>query len=160
MNSEVLAIDTEFLREKTFHARLCLLQMATDDEHVIVDPFEVTDLTPLVPLMQNPQVTKVFHAGRQDVEILFRALGVMPERVRYPDCGGAAGLHPAGGLCRAHCHAECGVQLKKKGDSFTDWSRWRKARRFMRTEDVIYLPTVYRNMRERQAGRAPALAGP
>lgn len=156
MNSEVLAIDTEFLREKTFHARLCLLQMATDDEHVIVDPFEVTDLTPLVPLMQNPQVTKVFHAGRQDVEILFRALGVMPEPVFDTQIAAALlGFTQQVGYA-ALVHAECGVQLKK-GDSFTDWSRRPLAESQLSyaAEDVIYLPTVYRNMRERleQEGR-------
>ncbi len=52
-SSSVLAIDTEFLREKTYYAKLCLLQLATDDETVIVDPFEVDDLGVLAPLLRT-----------------------------------------------------------------------------------------------------------
>lgn len=56
MRSSVLAIDTEFLREKTYYAKLCLLQLATDDETAIVDPFEVEDLRVLAPLLENESV--------------------------------------------------------------------------------------------------------
>ena len=49
MHSSVLAIDTEFLREKTYYAKLCLIQLATDDETAIVDPFAVDDLKVLAP---------------------------------------------------------------------------------------------------------------
>ena len=52
-SSEVLAIDTEFLREKTYYPKLCLLQMATDDEVAIVDPFAVKDLTVLRPVLDT-----------------------------------------------------------------------------------------------------------
>ena len=56
-NSSVLAIDTEFLREKTYYARLCLIQLATDDEVVIVDPFAIQDLHVLAPLLEDENVT-------------------------------------------------------------------------------------------------------
>ena len=150
MNSDVLAIDTEFLREKTFHARLCLLQMATRDEDVIVDPFEVTDLTPLIPLMQNPNVMKLFHAGRQDVGILYRELGIMPRPVFDTQIAAALlGFTQQVGYT-ALVHAECGVQLKK-GDSYTDWSRRPLADSQISyaAEDVIYLPKVYSKMKRR-----------
>lgn len=150
MNSDVLAIDTEFLREKTFHARLCLLQMATRDEDVIVDPFEVTDLTPLIPLMQNPNVMKLFHAGRQDVGILYRELGIMPWPVFDTQIAAALlGFTQQVGYA-ALVHAECGVQLKK-GDSYTDWSRRPLADSQISyaAEDVIYLPKVYSKMKRR-----------
>lgn len=150
MNSDVLAIDTEFLREKTFHARLCLLQMATRDEDVIVDPFEVTDLTPLIPLMQNPNVMKLFHAGRQDVGILYRELGIMPRPVFDTQIAAALlGFTQQVGYA-ALVHAECGVQLKK-GDSYTDWSRRPLADSQISyaAEDVIYLPKVYSKMKRR-----------
>lgn len=150
MNSDVLAIDTEFLREKTFHARLCLLQMATRDEDVIVDPFEVTDLTPLIPLMQNPSVMKLFHAGRQDVGILYRELGIMPRPVFDTQIAAALlGFTQQVGYA-ALVHAECGVQLKK-GDSYTDWSRRPLADSQISyaAEDVIYLPKVYSKMKRR-----------
>ena len=150
MNSDVLAIDTEFLREKTFHARLCLLQMATRDEDVIVDPFEVTDLTPLIPLMQNPNVMKLFHAGRQDVGILYRELGIMPRPVFDTQIAAALlGFTQQVGYA-ALVHAESGVQLKK-GDSYTDWSRRPLADSQISyaAEDVIYLPKVYSKMKRR-----------
>ena len=69
-SSSILAIDTEFLREKTYYPKLCLLQMATDDESVIVDPFTVDDLAVLRELLENESIVKVFHAGHQDIEII------------------------------------------------------------------------------------------
>ena len=66
-SSEVLAIDTEFLREKTYRAKLCLLQLGTDDEVAIVDPFAVDDLGVVVPLLEDPSIMKLFHAGTQDL---------------------------------------------------------------------------------------------
>ena len=79
--SPVLAVDTEFLRDRTYYAQLCLLQMATEDEVVLVDPLQVKDLRPLVPLLENEQVVKLFHAGTQDIEILYRELGCVPRPV-------------------------------------------------------------------------------
>ena len=78
MHSSVLAIDTEFLREKTYYAKLCLIQLATDDETAIVDPFAVDDLKVLAPVLRNENVMKLFHAGNQDLEILLREVGVLP----------------------------------------------------------------------------------
>ena len=78
MRSSVLAIDTEFLREKTYYAKLCLLQLATDDETAIVDPFEVENLRVLAPLLENESAVKLFHAGGQDLEILLREVGALP----------------------------------------------------------------------------------
>ena len=80
-SSSVLAIDTEFLREKTYYAKLCLLQLATDDEAVIVDPFEVDDLGVLEPLLADEGIVKLFHAGGQDLEIILREVGVIPRPV-------------------------------------------------------------------------------
>ena len=58
--SSVLAIDTEFLREKTYYARLCLIQFATDDEVAVVDPFCMEDLHVLAPLLEDAGVMKIF----------------------------------------------------------------------------------------------------
>ena len=68
-NSDVLAIDTEFLREKTYYPKLCLLQMATRDESVIIDPFAVDDLRIVCELFEDENIVKIFHAGHQDLEI-------------------------------------------------------------------------------------------
>ena len=77
--SSVLAIDTEFLREKTYYARLCLIQFATDDEVAVVDPFCMEDLHVLAPLLEDAGVMKVLHSGGQDLEILWHEVGVLPQ---------------------------------------------------------------------------------
>ena len=65
---DAIAVDTEFLRERTFHPRLCLVQIATPAESVAVDPLVIGDLSPLAELMADESVTKVFHACSQDME--------------------------------------------------------------------------------------------
>ena len=66
----LLAIDTEFLRERTYYPRLCLIQLATSEsEATIVDPLAVEDLTPLAELLTDESITKIFHAAGQDLEI-------------------------------------------------------------------------------------------
>lgn len=76
---EYVTVDTEFVRETTFWPDLCLVQIASDEEAVLVDPLAVgIDLTPLFDLMANRAVTKVFHAARQDVEIFYKLSGKVP----------------------------------------------------------------------------------
>lgn len=79
--SPYIAIDTEFMRETTYWPRLCLVQVATPEEAAIIDPMAepAPDLAPLVALVQNPAVTKVFHAARQDIEIFVKLGGRVPE---------------------------------------------------------------------------------
>lgn len=67
-----IALDTEFMREKTYWARLCLIQLAVGDECVIVDPFELDDLEPLFEVLADAAVVKILHAGSQDLEIFYR----------------------------------------------------------------------------------------
>lgn len=77
---EFVTVDTEFIRETTFWPELCLIQMASPDEGVIVDPLAAgIDLTPLFELMADRSVLKVFHAARQDIEILYKLAGQVPE---------------------------------------------------------------------------------
>ena len=121
-SSSVLAIDTEFLREKTYYAKLCLLQMATDDEVVIVDPFEMDDLSVMAPLLEDERIVKLFHAAGQDLEIILREVGVLPRPVFDTQIAAALLGHTQQIGYAALVHAECGVSLKKI-DSFTDWSR-------------------------------------
>lgn len=74
----VLALDTEFLREKTYYARLCLLQVASEGVIACVDPLAIDDLGPLLDIIYDPLVTKVMHSARQDMEILFDLRGELP----------------------------------------------------------------------------------
>jgi len=111
MHSSVLAIDTEFLREKTYYAKLCLIQLATDDETAIVDPFAVDDLKVLAPVLRNENVMKLFHAGNQDLEILLREVGVLPHPLFDTQVAAALLGHTQQIGYAALVHAECGVTL-------------------------------------------------
>ncbi len=147
-SSSVLAIDTEFLREKTYWPKLCLLQLGTETEFVAVDPFEVHDLSPLVPLLVDPSIMKLVHAGNEDLGILYRELGVLPRPLF--DTQIAAAL--IGQMLKvgyaALVHSETGVRLKKT-DSYTDWSRrpLTDSQLDYALDDVRYLPPVYKSMR-------------
>lgn len=76
-----LTLDTEFLREKTYRPRLCLLQVANPDVIACIDPLAVEDLSPLFDILYDPTVTKVLHAAHQDLEIFFDLRGTVPTPV-------------------------------------------------------------------------------
>ncbi len=146
--SSLLAVDTEFLREKTYYAKLCLLQFATDNEVVIVDPFAVCDLKVLNPLFLNDDIVKVFHAAGQDLEIIYHELGVLPHPLF--DTQLAAAL--LGQSCQigygALVQTMCDVALKKN-DSYTDWSARPLSESQLKyaADDVVYLPKLYHTMK-------------
>lgn len=81
--SVFVTVDTEFIREKTYWPKLCLIQVCGDDDvPYAIDPLaEDMDLKPFYELMQNKKVTKVFHACRQDLEIFFNETGKLPTPV-------------------------------------------------------------------------------
>ncbi len=74
----VVAIDTEFHRERTYYARLALVQMATFQQIACIDPLADLDLRPLDALMMDTNVLKLLHAGRQDLEIFVERCGAVP----------------------------------------------------------------------------------
>ncbi len=77
-----VTVDTEFLRETTFFPQLCVLQIASPDESAVVDALaEGIDLSPFYALMANDRVLKVFHAARQDIEIIWHRAGIVPAPV-------------------------------------------------------------------------------
>ncbi|QEE47331.1 ribonuclease D [Rhizobium sp. WL3] len=80
--SDFITIDTEFLRETTFWPELCLIQMASPDHEYIIDPMaKGIDLKPFFELMANSAVVKVFHAARQDIEIIFHLGDLLPHPI-------------------------------------------------------------------------------
>ena len=148
--ADVLAIDTEFLREKTYYPKLCLLQMATHDEAVIVDPFAIDDLSVLKPLLENEHIVKLFHAGHQDIEILLYEIDCMPKPL-FDTQVAAALLGQTQQIGYAPLvHAICGVKLKKT-DSYTDWSArpLSDSQLSYAKDDVVYLPKLYDAMTEK-----------
>ena len=80
--AELVAVDTEFVREKTYWPILCLVQIATPDRAVAIDPLaNGIDLQPVYDLMANTSVLKVFHSASQDMQVMFNATGRMTEPV-------------------------------------------------------------------------------
>lgn len=148
--SDLLAVDTEFHSEKTYYAKLCLIQLATEDVSAIVDPLAIHDLSPLVSMFADENMVKIFHAGNQDIEILNRSCGTVPRPIF--DTQVAAGLlgHPQQIGYGALVKAFCDVTLPK-ADSFTDWTRRPLSETQLKyaIDDVLYLPGIYRTMLER-----------
>ena len=113
------AIDTEFHREKTFYPKVALVQMALEDELVLIDPLEV-DLAPLAALLDSDRLC-VMHAAAQDLEVMMRACDVLPRRLFDTQiAAGFLGLSSAS-LATLLSRYE-GVQLAK-ADRLTDWLR-------------------------------------
>jgi ribonuclease D len=79
--SILLALDTEFIREKTYSAQLCLLQISNGNISACVDPFACESLEPLFDFIYQTDITKIFHAGRQDLEIFFDLRGELPQPI-------------------------------------------------------------------------------
>jgi len=78
----VITVDTEFLRETTYYPLLCVVQMASADEAVVIDTLaEGIDLKPFFALMADEKVLKVFHAARQDIEIVWHRAGIVPHPI-------------------------------------------------------------------------------
>lgn len=148
-SAEVLAIDTEFLREKTYYPNLCLIQVAADDKVAIIDPFEVDDLDVIKPLLLDEKIMKVFHAGGQDLEIIYNELGVLPQPIFDVQVAAALlGQSYQSGLASI-LSAFLGINIKKS-DSFTDWTHrpLSESQVNYAVEDVLYLPELYAKMRQ------------
>ncbi|MFP4080536.1 MAG: ribonuclease D [Ectothiorhodospira sp.] len=144
-----IALDTEFIREKTYYPRLCLVQVATPERVACIDPLALEDLSPLTALLHDPRILKVLHAAGQDLEIFYHRDGRVPAPIF--DTQVAAALLGHGdqiGYGRL-IQAVLGVELEK-GHSRTDWSRRPLDSEQLRyaADDVLYLARVYPRMRE------------
>lgn len=144
-----VTVDTEFLRETTFWPKLCVLQLASDDEAVVVDALAPgMDLQPFLDLMADRRVIKVFHAARQDLEIVWKLAGFLPvplfdTQVAAMVCGFGDQVS-YGELVQAICR-----KTIDKSSRFTDWARrpLSAAQVAYALADVTYLRDVYRALR-------------
>lgn len=140
-----VTVDTEFLRETTYYPKLCLIQIASPDEAVLVDPLaEGLDLAPFMGLMTDQNVVKVFHAARQDLEIVWMLGRVLPTPLfdtqvaamvcGYGDSVGYEQL--VNDLAKARID---------KSSRFTDWSRrpLSEAQLVYAESDVTHLRDIY-----------------
>jgi ribonuclease D len=156
-----VTVDTEFLRERTYYAKLCLVQAAYpgegEDSAVLIDPLaEGLSLEPLIDLFRDPAVTKVFHAARQDLEIFLIDYDVLPHplfdtQVAAMVCGFG---DQVGYETLVRKIARAGLD---KTSRFTDWSRrpLSDAQKTYALADVTHLRVIYEYLAEEidRAGR-------
>lgn len=157
-SADFVAVDTEFMRERTYWPILCLVQVAGPEEAAAIDALAPgIDLAPLLELMADERLPKVFHAARQDVEIFFNLMGTAPAplfdtQIAAMVCGfGDAVSYETLVGKLAHTALD-------KSSRFTDWSKRPLTERQIRYAlgDVVHLRTAYERLQERLAlnGRA------
>ena len=148
-----LAIDTEFMRERTYYPQLCLVQISDGTTAVAIDPLaKGLDLSPLWALMRDEDIVKVFHAGQQDMEIFLHQMGQLPAPIYDTQLAAmVCGLGDQVGydkLVKALLDDEI-----DKTSRFTDWSKRPLSNRQIAyaLDDVIYLAQLYPLMKKRIA---------
>jgi len=156
-----IAIDTEFMREKTYWAKLCLIQIAVGDECAILDPLGKVELAPLLDVLSDESVMKIFHAGSQDLEIFYRLAGRAATPVFDTQIAATvAGFPSQVGYARLMKDL-FDVDIDKS-DTFTDWARrpLTPAQVEYALNDVRYLDEAYVQLSSRleREGRADWLA--
>ena len=143
-----LAIDTEFMRERTYYPQLCLIQIAGKDEAVTVDALATEiNLNPILDLMANHKIIKVFHACRQDMEIFFNLNRRIPFPVFDTQIGAmVCGYGESVGYDKL-VRQITGVQIDKSS-RFTDWSHRPLSKQQLNyaLSDVTHLRTVYESL--------------
>jgi ribonuclease D len=158
IGARFVAVDTEFMRERTYWPILCLVQVAGAEEAVAIDALAPgIDLAPLLTLMADRRTLKVFHAARQDIEIFFNLSGAVPTplfdtQIAAMVCGfGDAASYET--LVGKLAHATL-----DKSSRFTDWSRRPLTERQIRyaLADVVHLRTVYETLQQRLASNGRA----
>ncbi len=146
-----ITVDTEFLRETTFWPKLCVIQVASDDEAVAIDALaEGLDLTPFLDLMRNRSVLKVFHSARQDIEIIWKLSGATPQPLF--DTQVAAMVCGYGDqVSYEQLAASLAAAKIDKSSRFTDWSRrpLTEAQTLYALADVTHLRTIYKKLQAR-----------
>ena len=146
-----VAVDTEFMRESTYWARLCLIQVASDDEAAAIDPLsEGLDLSPFYELMASPNVVKVFHAARQDLEIFHHERGIVPRPLFDTQIAAmVCGFGDSVGYEKLAAKL-AGAKIDKSSQ-FTDWARRPLSPRQIdyAVADVTHLRRVYEKLRDK-----------
>jgi ribonuclease D len=146
-----VTVDTEFLRETTFWPKVCVIQLASPQEAAAIDALaEGLDLSPFFDLMANERVVKVFHAARQDIEIIWRLARLIPKplfdtQVAAMVCGygeQVSYVELVKSIARVNLD---------KSSRFTDWSRrpLSEAQVNYAIADVTYLRDIYLQLRTR-----------
>ena len=140
-----MTVDTEFLREKTYSPQLCLIQVATDDHIACIDPLTITNLDPILDLIYKPDITVVFHAARQDLELLYLIRGNLPENL-FDTQVAATVLGYGDQIGYGNLVKQCIDVDLDKAHSRTDWTKrpLDPAQIEYAADDVRYLRDVYK----------------
>ncbi|WP_419317214.1 ribonuclease D [Caulobacter sp. ErkDOM-E] len=147
-----VAVDTEFMRETTYWPKLCLIQVGAPNVEAVIDPLaDGLDMTPLLDLMRDERVLKVFHAARQDVEI-FNNLGAMPRPLFDTQVAGMAAGFGEQIAYDALVRQMLKIELDKSS-RFTDWARrpLSEAQLTYALADVTHLASLFPMLRQRLA---------
>ena len=149
-HAEWVTLDTEFIREKTYYPRLCLIQIASADVLACIDPLQIPDLQPFLQWLRDPRRIKVLHAAWQDLEIFYHlGNGALPAPIFDTQIAAAVlGMGDQLGYGRL-VENLLGVVLDKS-QSRTDWSRrpLTPAQLEYAIDDVRYLRDVYQQLRQ------------
>ena len=146
-----LALDTEFLRERTYYPQLCLVQVAAPEgDAILLDPITGDDTSDLEEALFDPDVVKVFHAGRQDLEIFVKMYGKVPAPI-FDTQIAAMALGYGESVSYASLVADVCRHSIDKSQQFTDWSirPLTPEQLAYAADDVLYLREVYVNFVER-----------
>jgi ribonuclease D len=152
-----IAVDTEFMRERTYYPELCLVQVATDDVVACIDPLALTSLQPLLQVLLDPGTVKVFHAARQDLEIFYNLTGSVPAPVFDTQVVARFVGHPDQSGYGAVVQAVLGISLDKS-HARTDWMRrpLPPAALEYAADDVRHLRHLYKKLQVELASRGRA----
>lgn len=146
-----IGVDTEFMRERTFWPKLCLVQVAGPADAAAIDPLaDGIDLAPLLELLTRPDIVKVFHAARQDLEIFYHLIGALPAPVF--DTQVAAMVCGFGDQVGYETLAARLARAKlDKASRFTDWSMRPLSQRQIEyaLSDVTHLREIYRKLKRK-----------
>ena len=148
--TEFVAVDTEFMRERTYWPILCVVQVASPDEAVAIDALAPDlDLAPLLALMADPAILKVFHAARQDLEIFFQLSGQVPHPVFDTQIAAMVCGFGDAASYETLVRRLAGASLDK-ASRFTDWAHRPLTERQIHyaLADVIHLRTVYERLQQ------------
>jgi len=159
-NAPWIALDTEFLRERTYRPQLCLLQFAIPDAALCVDPLAQIQLEVLTPAVATGASPKILHAARQDLEVLWPVFGALAPLFDTQIAAALTGLPAQIGYSDL-VHRILGVELPK-GQTRTDWSKrpLSDAQLHYAIDDVVHLAPLRERLLEQldKLGRLPWLA--
>jgi ribonuclease D len=145
IKSPFITVDTEFIRETTYWPLLCLIQVASSEEAAMIDPLaEGIDLSPFFEILQNPDIVKVMHGCRQDIEIFYNLGNFIPTPLFDTQIAAmACGFGDAVGY-ETLIAKSVGAKIDK-GSRFTDWARrpLSKAQLEYAIADVTHLRDAY-----------------